>query len=79
MSRRKEANRAEAIVRGVGAFVMLLLLAVMAFALPHFLKGRDTKQCMDMMMHFIEAFVLLMGTIGVTGLVVWFKVLKKKK
>ena len=78
MSRRREANRAEAIVKGVGALVMLLLLAIMAFALPHFLKGKDTRQMMDTMIYIIGAFVLLMGLIVVAGLVVWFKVLKKK-
>jgi hypothetical protein len=79
MSRRKEASRAEAIVRGVGALVMVLLLAVTVFALPQILKGKDTGQMMDTMMHLILGFTVLGGVIVVVGLIVWVKVLKKRK
>jgi drug/metabolite transporter (DMT)-like permease len=79
MSRRKEANRAEAIVRGVGALVMVLVLAVMIFALPQILKGKDTGQMMDTMIHMVVGFAVFGLVIGVIGLIVWFKVLKRKK
>jgi len=79
MSRRKEANRAEAIVRGVGAFIMVLLLALLLFALPHILKGKNTQEMMDTMMHIIIGFASLSIITGVIGVVVWLKVLKGKK
>ncbi len=78
MSRRKEANRAEAIVKGVGALIMVLVLAVMVYALPQILKGKDTGQMMDTMIHMIVGFAVLGLVIGVIGLIVWIKVRNKK-
>jgi hypothetical protein len=78
MSRRREANRAEAIVKAIGGLVMVLLLFVMVLALPHFLKGKDTRQMMDTMMYVIGGMVFLVGLITVIGLIVWFRVLKGK-
>ncbi len=39
MSNRKQANRAEAIVRGVGALIMLLLLFIIIQLLPQILNS----------------------------------------
>jgi len=58
---------------------MVLLLAVTVFALPQILKGKDTGQMMDTMMHLILGFTVLGGVIVVVGLIVWVKVLKKRK
>lgn len=79
MSRRKEANRAEAIVRGIGALIMLALLAAMVFALPHMVKGEDPRETMDIMFRMLIGYAVLGTIIGVVGLVVWFRVLKEKK
>ena len=74
MSRRKEANRAEAIVRGVGALILLLLIMIMIFALPHILKGKSTQEMMDTMMHMIVGFAVLVVITEVIGLIVWVRV-----
>ena len=79
MSRRKEANRAEAIVRGIGALVLLVVLAIMLKVLPHLLKGKSSQEMMETMMHMIIGFAVLAGVVGILGLVVWLKVLKGKK
>lgn len=79
MSRRKEANRAEAIVRGVGALVLLLILVIMVYALPNILKGKSTDEMLQTMLHMLFGFALLAGTVGVLGLIVWIKVLIRGK
>jgi hypothetical protein len=79
VSRRKEANRAEAIVKAVGAIIMVLVLAGMVYALPQILKGKDTGAVMDTMIHIIIGFAVFGLVIGVIGLIVWIKVLKRKK
>jgi len=79
MSRRKEANRAEAIVRGIGAIVLLLILAVMVYALPNILKGQSTDEMLRTMLHSLFGIALLSGAVVVIGLIVWFTVLKKRK
>ncbi len=79
MSRRREANRAEAIVRGVGALFMLLVLVVMIYALPQILEGKSPKEMLETMMHTIVGFVVLGGVISVIGLIVWIKVIRGKK
>ena len=58
---------------------MVLVLAVMVFALPPILKGKSTGEMMDTMMQMIHGFELLGIVIGVIGLIVWIKVLKGKK
>ena len=79
MSRRREANRAEAIVRGVGAIMLLLLLLGVTQVLPQILKGKDTHEMMSTMMQIIVGFTILCGLVGVIGLVVWVKVRNRKK
>jgi hypothetical protein len=79
MSRRKEANRAEAIVKGVGAIVLLLILLAMVYAVPHLMKGKNTDEMLHSMLDMLLGFALLAGTVVVIGLIVWFKVLKRKK
>ena len=79
MSRRKEANRAEAIVRGIGAIVLLLILLTMVYALPNILKGKSTDEMLRTMLHVLMGFALLAGAVVAIGLIVWFKVLKKRK
>ena len=79
MSRRKEANRAEAIFRGVGGIVLILILAIMVYAMPHILKGKNTDEMFRTMLHMLLGFALLVGAVVVLGLIVWVKVLKGKK
>jgi hypothetical protein len=79
MSRRREANRAEAIVRGVGAIILLLLLGIIALVLPQILKGKDTHEMMSTTMQIIVGFTILCGLVGVIGLVVWVKVRNGKE
>jgi len=79
MSRRKEANRAEAIFLGVGALILVPVLALTLYALPQILKGKSTREMVDTMMQMIHGFEILGLLIGVIGLIVWFRVLKRKK
>ena len=79
MSRRKEANRAEAIVKAIGAIVLLLLRGVMVYVLPNILKGKSPNEMLTTMLHLLMGFTLLAIAIGVVGLVVWVKVLKGRK
>jgi hypothetical protein len=79
MSRRREANRAEAIVRGVGAIILLLLLFCLVQVLPRILKGKDTHEMMSTLMQIIVGFTILVLLVGVVGLIVWIKVRKGKK
>jgi len=58
---------------------MVLVLAVMVDALPQILKGKSTDEVIRTMLHLLMGFALLGGAIVVIGLVVWFKVLKRKK
>ena len=79
MSRRKEATRAEAIVRGVGAIILLLFLGILTLLVPQILKGKDTHETMSTMIKIIGGFAILVLLVGVIGLIVWVKVLKGKK
>jgi hypothetical protein len=78
MSRRRQANRAEAIVRGVGAIGMLVLLLVMVQVLPQILKGKNPGEMINTMMQMVLGFAFVGGLVGVIGLVVWLKVIKRK-
>ena len=73
MSRRREANRAEAIVRGIGAIIMLLILAAMVYAIPQILKGKSTDEMIRTMLHILMGLAVLAGAVTVIGLIVWFK------
>jgi Na+/phosphate symporter len=77
--RRKEASRAEAIVKGIGGIVMVLVLALMTFAAPYILKGKTTDEMMRTVLHMLMGFFLLCASVSVIGLIVWFRVLKGKK
>lgn len=79
MSRRKEANRAEAIFRGVGALVLVLLLALVLWTLPHILKGKNALEMMGAVVKIIVGFASLTIIVGIIGVMVWLKVLKGKK
>ncbi len=74
MNRRQRANRAEAIVRGIGGLVMLAILVIVMRILPQILKGQSTKEMLDTLMNFIIGFVVLAGIITATGGIVWVKV-----
>lgn len=73
MSRRKEANRAEAIVRAIGAIIMLLFLWAMVQGVGH---GNNPGDAIAGLLSTLTFFVLLFGAITVIGLLVWFIVLK---
>ena len=79
MSRRKEANRAEAIVKGIGGIILLLILGVMVYVLPNILKGKSPNEMLPTMLHVHLGFTLSAIAIGVIGLIVWVKVLKGTK
>lgn len=79
MSRRKEANRAEAIVKGVGAFIMVLFLAVMVYEVPNIVKNKSTEDTIHTMWVMILAFVGTCIALGILGVIVWLKVLKGKR
>jgi NADH:ubiquinone oxidoreductase subunit 6 (subunit J) len=78
MGSRKDANRAEAIVRGVGAIVLLLVLAVMVYALPQILKEKNPTEMLSTMMQMLIGLAMLVGVVTVIGVIVWLKVLKGK-
>ncbi len=78
MSRRKEANRAEAIVRAVGGFIMIAVLLGMVFAMPHIGKGKNVHEMIQIMFGMLFGYALLGLIIGVIALVLWFRVLKGK-
>lgn len=79
MSRRREANRAEAIVRGVGAIMLVLLLLGLTQVLPQILKGKDTHEVMSTIMQIIMGFAILSGSVAVIGLIVWVTVMKGRR
>jgi hypothetical protein len=76
MRRRREANRAEAIIRGIGALVMLILLWFLVHALPGSLLAKKPGDPITGLLTTLALFVALFGAITVLGLVVWLKVLK---
>lgn len=76
MSRRREANRAEAIVRGGGAIIMLVVLLGMVNGAPAFLRGKNPSEAIATLLSTLMLFAGLLGAITIIGLVVWFKVMK---
>jgi uncharacterized membrane protein len=76
MSKRR-ANKAEAIVLGTGAMLMLVLLFVGTLVLPRILNGQSTDNMLRTMIMFIRAFVVLGGIITMIKLIVWFRVKKR--
>ena len=76
MSRRKEANRAEAIVKAIGAIIMLLLLFSMVHGTPGWLPGKNPGDPIAGLLTTLKFFVGLFVVITVVGLLVWIIVLK---
>ena|ERR1035437_4610754 len=74
MRRRKEANRAEAIVRAVGALVMLVILAIGLPMMPQMLKGKDPQEMMGMIFKMIVGFGAVAVAVLIIGLIVWQRV-----
>ena len=79
MSRRREANRAEAIVKGVGAIILLFLLLGVTQGMPQILSGKNPSEMIGTMLHIIMLFALLSGVVVVLGLIVWTVVRSGKK
>ena len=79
MSRRIEANRVEAIVKGVWAIILLLLLFITIQVLPGIIKGKEPQEMMNTVMKIIFAFAFLAILVGVIALIVWVKIVKGKK
>ncbi len=79
MGRRKDADRAEAIVRGVGAIVLLLLLLGVVQVFPQMLKGKSPNEMTSTMMSTVMAFAVLVGFVVMLGLVVWVMVRNRTK
>ena len=57
---------------------MLALLLGMVFVMPDILKGKNVHEMIQIMFRTLFGYVLLGFTIGVVGLVMWFRVLKGK-
>jgi CDP-diglyceride synthetase len=79
MGKRKQADRAEAIVRGVVGLIMVLLLVVMVFSVPQFLKEKDPRDITGTMIQMLLGFTLLCGLIAVIGLIVRVKLRKRNE
>jgi hypothetical protein len=79
MSRRREANRAEAIVKGVGAIILLFLLLGVTQGMPQILSEKNPSEMIGTMLHIIMLFALLSGVVVVLGLIVWAVVRSGKK
>jgi len=74
MRRRKEANRAEAIVRAIGAIVMLIILAIAIPMMPQILKGKDPQEMIGTMFKMLVAFGAVAVAVVIIGLIVWQRV-----
>jgi len=57
---------------------MLVLLLVMVQVLPQILKGKNPGEMINTMMQMVLGFAFVGGLVGVIGLVVWLKVIKRK-
>jgi hypothetical protein len=79
VSKRREANRVEAIVKAVGTIILLLLLFITIQVLPGIIKGKEPPEMMNTVMKIIFAFAFLAILVGVIGLIVWVKIMKGKK
>jgi hypothetical protein len=73
MSRRR-ANRAEAIVKGLGAIILLFLLLGVTQGMPQILSGKNPSEMIGIMFQIIVGFAFLTGLVAVIGLIVWVKV-----
>jgi hypothetical protein len=74
---RKRANKAEAIVRGIGAMFTVIVLFIATQGLPGMLKGRSTDEMMRTVIGFIAAFAALGIIVGTISLIVWITVKKR--
>jgi hypothetical protein len=79
MSNRKQADRAEAIVRGVVGLIIVLLLVVVVFSVPQFLKGKDPRNITGTMIQMLLGFTMLCGLIDVIGPIVRVKLRKRNE
>ena len=77
MSRRRDANRAETIVKAVGAVVLLVVLLLVSQVMPGMLKGKNPQEMMDAMVKLIGGFVFLATLGSIAGLVAWRMVRSK--
>jgi hypothetical protein len=77
MGRKRDADRAEAIVKGIGAIVLLLLLLGMTQFLPGMLKGKAPGEMINTMLHIIMVFAFLCMLVAGVGLLVWIMVRRK--
>jgi hypothetical protein len=77
MSRRREANRSEAIVRGIGAIIMVILLWGMVNGTPGMLK--NPADAIGIVLSALMLLVILGGATTVLGLIVWVIVLKRPR
>ena len=74
MSRRREANRAEAIVKGVGAIILLFLLLGLTQGMPQILSGKNPGEMIGTMLAILVGVVILVGLVAFVGLIVWVRV-----
>ena len=79
MGHRRRADRAEAIVRGAGVLITLLVLLAMVRNLPQMLNGKDARDAIGTMLQVTTWFATLGGLVVVVGLIVWVKVRKATK
>lgn len=77
MSRRREANRIEAIVRAVGALFLLLVLAVFIKLGPGLFKGKTSAESLSIALKCIYVFLFLCAVVSVIALIAWWRVMRK--
>jgi hypothetical protein len=79
VSRRKEANRAEAIVRGVGSLIIVVVLFAVVLILPQILKGKDVRETLKIMLSMIAGLVALGIAITIVALIVRVRVSRARE
>lgn len=71
MSRRRDANRAEAVVRGVGSIFLLLMLGAFTMGMPQLAKGKSPVEMLDTVLGILALLVVCAVAVTVVGLLVW--------
>ena len=78
MSRRRDADKVEAIVKGVGGILLILVLAGIVTKMPEILKGKNTQEALGTMFGMIRMFVFLALAVATASVVAWWIVRHRK-
>ena len=73
------ATRARAIVRAIGALVMLIILAIAIPMMPQILKGKDPQEMIGTMFKMIVAFGAVGVAVVIIGLIAWHQVQRGRR